>query len=91
MKQLLIFVAVLSLFTACGTKSDDFNSLSCDGLKGNVISVKTMCYNAKERFGEAEKLRMLYYYHSNYQLSLFPAYLEEYNEDGNIVKMTTYN
>ena len=55
------------------------------------MSVKTMCYYAKERFGEAEKLRMLYYYDSNYQLPLYPAYLSEYNEDGNIVKMTTYN
>ena len=91
MKQHLIFMAVLSLFAACGTQSDDFNSLSCDGLKGNVLSVKTMCYNAKERFGEAEKLSMLDYYHSNYQLPLFPAYLAEYNEDGNLVKMTIYN
>ena len=91
MKQHLIFMAVLSLFAACGTQSDNFNSLSCDGLKGNVLSVKTMCYNAKERFGEAEKLSMLDYYHSNYQLPLFPAYLAEYNEDGNLVKMTIYN
>lgn len=91
MKQYLIFVAVLSLFAACGKQSNDFNSLSRDGLIGNVMSVKTMCYYAKERFGEAEKLRMLDYYHSNYQLPLYPAYLSEYNEDGNQVKMTTYN
>ena len=38
-----------------------------------------------------EKLSMLDYYHSNYQLPLFPAYLAEYNEDGNLVKMTIYN
>ena len=91
MKHIFIIFAALFLFVACGTQSDEFNSLSSHGLKGNVMSVKTMCYYAKERFGEAEKLRMLYYYHSNYQLPLFPAYLEEYNEDGNIVKMTTYN
>ena len=91
MKQYLILMAVLSLFAACGTQSNDFNSLSRDGLIGNVMSVKTMCYYAKERFGEAEKLRMLDYYHSNYQLPLYPAYLSEYNEDGNKVKMTTYN
>lgn len=91
MKQYLILMAVLSLFAACGKQSNDFNSLSRDGLIGNVMSVKTMCYYAKERFGEAEKLRMLDYYHSNYQLPLYPAYLSEYNEDGNQVKMTTYN
>lgn len=91
MKQYLILMAVLSLFAACGKQSNDFNSLSRDGLIGNVMSVKTMCYYAKERFGEAEKLRMLDYYHSNYQLPLYPAYLSEYNEDGNKVKMTTYN
>ena len=74
MKHIFIIFAALFLFVACGTQSDEFNSLSSNGLKGNVMSVKTMCYYAKERFGEAEKLRMLYYYHSNYQLPLFPAY-----------------
>ena len=91
MKHIFIIFAALFLFVACGTQSNEFNSLSREGLKGDVMSVKTMCYYAKERFGEAEKLRMLYYYDSNYQLPLYPAYLSEYNEDGNIVKMTTYN
>jgi hypothetical protein len=49
------------------------------------------CYEAKERFGEVEKMNIIEYDDFEYGIPLLPAYLAEYNEEGNVVKFTTYN
>ena len=49
------------------------------------------CYEATERFGEVEKMNIIEYYDSEYEIPLHPAYLAEYNEEGNVVKFTTYD
>lgn len=89
MKQnFIIFAALLLLFAACTTKS---NTLVEEGLKGKVKTVKSMCYEAEERFGEVEKDDILDEWDSDNDLSLYPACHYEYNKDGNIVKTTKFD
>ena len=90
MKRNIIILSALLILAACNN-SKDLNSWSCDGLSGKVKTLMSKCYEATERFGEVEKMNIIEYYDSEYEIPLHPAYLAEYNEDGNVVKFTTYN
>lgn len=90
MKRNIIILSALLILAACNN-SKDLNSWSCDGLSGKVKTLMSKCYEATERFGEVEKMNVIEYYDSEYEIPLHPAYLAEYNEDGNVVKFTTYN
>jgi hypothetical protein len=90
MKRNFIILSALLLLAACNN-SKDLNSWSCDGLSGKVKTLMSKCYEATERFGEVEKMNIIEYYDSEYEIPLHPAYLAEYNEEGNVVKFTTYN
>jgi hypothetical protein len=90
MKRNIIILSALLILAACNN-SKDLNSWSCDGLSGKVKTLMSKCYEATERFGEVEKMNIIEYYDSEYEIPLHPAYLAEYNEEGNVVKFTTYN
>lgn len=90
MKRNIIILSALLILAACNN-SKDLNSWSCDGLSGKVKTLMSKCYEATERFGEVEKMNVIEYYDSEYEIPLHPAYLAEYNEEGNVVKFTTYN
>lgn len=90
MKRNFIILSALLILAACNN-SKDLNSWSCDGLSGKVKTLMSKCYEATERFGEVEKMNIIEYYDSEYEIPLHPAYLAEYNEEGNVVKFTTYN
>jgi hypothetical protein len=90
MKRNFIILSALLLLAACNN-SKDLNSWSCDGLSGKVKTLMSKCYEATERFGEVEKMNIIEYYDSEYEIPLHPAYLAEYNEEGNVVKFTTYD
>lgn len=90
MKRNIIILSALLILAACNN-SKDLNSWSCDGLSGKVKTLMSKCYEATERFGEVEKMNIIEYYDSEYEIPLHPAYLAEYNEDGNVVKFTIYN
>ena len=90
MKRNFIILSALLILAACNN-SKDLNSWSCDGLSGKVKTLMSKCYEATERFGEVEKMNIIEYYDSEYEIPLHPAYLAEYNEKGNVVKFTTYD
>ena len=90
MKRNFIILSALLILAACNN-SKDLNSWSCDGLSGKVKTLMSKCYEATERFGEVEKMNIIEYYDSEYEIPLHPAYLAEYNEEGNVVKVTTYD
>lgn len=90
MKRNFIILSALLILAACNN-SKDLNSWSCDGLSGKVKTLMSKCYEATERFGEVEKMNIIEYYDSEYEIPLHPAYLAEYNEEGNVVKFTTYD
>lgn len=90
MKRNFIILSAFLLFAAC-TNSKNLNSWSCTGLNGRVKSVKSMCYNAIERFGDVSKGEIIDYSDSDYDVPLYPAYIAEYNEAGNVVKFYTYD
>jgi hypothetical protein len=90
MKHNFIILSALLILVACNN-SKDLNSWSCDGLSGKVKTLMSKCYKATERFGEVEKMDMIEYYDSECEIPLHPAYLAEYNEEGNVVKFTTYD
>jgi hypothetical protein len=45
------FLLLCLLFGALNINSQGFNSLAQEGLKGDVKSIKTICYNASEYNG----------------------------------------
>lgn len=88
MKQNFIICVALLLLAACTTNS---NTLIEEGLNGKVKTVKSMCYEAEEQFGEVEKDGILDEWDSDNYLSLYPACHYEYNKDGYIVKTTKFD
>ena len=90
MKRNFIILSALLILAACNN-SKDLNSWYCHGLSGKVKTLVSKCYEATERVGEVEKMNIIEYYDSEYEIPLHPAYLAEYNEEGNVVKFTTYD
>lgn len=82
----LAFVAIL--IVSC-TNSSVVTSLTSKGLKGNVKSVFSACYEAIERFGEAQKGDMIS--GSDIWIPLYAGLLWEFDEDGNLLKETSYD
>lgn len=90
MNKNLFFVAVSILcFTAC-SKTNQKTTLQYEGLKGQVKSTFSYCYEAKSRFGKIEKGGIVQISALPEWSDLYPAYQREYNSDGNIIKKSTY-
>lgn len=87
MKQdyiILLFVFIGSL----NIKAQGFNSLAQEGLKGDVKYIKTICYNASEYNGSICKNGIITY---DYEIGLYPISKDEYNTEGNLIKLTIYD
>ena len=80
---LLVFIVSLSI------NAQGFNSLSQEGLKGDVKSIKVICYNASEYNGSFYKNGIITAY--DYDANIYPISRYEYNTDGNLVKLTVYD
>lgn len=88
-KNLFIVAVLIMCFTAC-SKTNQKNTLQYDGLKGQVKSTFSYCYEAKSRFGKIEKGDIVRASVLPEWSNLYPAYQMEYNSDGNIMKILTY-
>ena len=66
------------LFRVLTVNSQGFNSLDQEGLKGDVKSIKTICYNASEYNGSICKNNIITY---DYEIGLYPISKYEYNID----------
>lgn len=88
MKRILFIFALIGLIS-CSNKNE--SSAVLNGLKGNVKSVKTICYEATERFGEPTKEDIMDSWDSDGILSIYPAMLVEYDQKGNDIKHTYYD
>ena len=76
------------------TSYKEYNSLEIEGLKGKVKSVKSISYQAIERFGEVSKSDEIYGGGGAipvYAAYIDPCFFAEYNEDGNLIKQIYYN
>lgn len=88
-KNLFIVAVLIMCFTAC-SKTNQKNTLQYEGLKGQVKSTFSYCYEAKCRFGKIEKGDIARTSVLPEWSNLYPAYQREYNSDGNITKISTY-
>ena len=77
------------LFISLIVNAQGFNSLSQEGLKGDVKSIKVICYNASEYNGSIYKNGIITTY--DYDAGIYPISRYEYNTDGNLVKLTVYD
>lgn len=83
------FLLLCLLFRVLTVNSQGFNSLSQEGLKGDVKSIKVICYNASEYNGSIYKNGIITAY--DYDANIYPISRYEYNTDGNLVKLTVYD
>jgi hypothetical protein len=90
MKRTIIILAALLLCFA-HLSAKDFNSLSQDGLKGKVMSVKSRCYTASVRSGEVCKASIISDEKSDYDVDLCPMCLKNYDLQGNLTNEITYD
>lgn len=79
------------LFVSLAIHSQGFNSLAQKGLKGMVKSIKSVCYNTAEYSDNIYKTSVITTEQQNRDIPLYPTYVCEYNEDGNIVEKTIYD
>ena len=87
MKRFYILLFDL-LFVSLSISSQGFNSLAQEGLKGDVKSIKTICYNASEYNGSICNNGIITY---DYETGLYPISKYEYNTEGNLIKLTIYD
>lgn len=85
MKRIIYFIFATSLFVSCSGKQT-LNSLTLEGLNGPVKSVSSNCYYALERFGDFEKGILII--EEDTWVPLYAGKKDEYNREGNLVKMT---
>ena len=90
MKRTIIILAALLLCFA-HMSAKDFNSLSQDGLKGKVMSVKSICYTASVRSGEVCKASIISDEKSDYNVDLYPICLKNYDLQGNLTHEISFN
>ena len=89
MKKFYYLSIATILFIGC-TKVSTPNSLMTEGLRGHVKLQTTKCYEASMRFGELQKGDLMSDSDMDSWLMLYPTSVSEYNEEGNLVKLTTY-
>lgn len=89
MKRIFYLTIAAIVFISC-SNSSKINFLTSMGLKGDVKSTFTYCYEAESRFGSIEKGDIIRGYEFPYWSDIEPASKVEYNKEGNIVKRTTY-
>lgn len=88
-KNLFLVAVSILCFTAC-SKMNQKTTLQYEGLKGQVKSTFSYCYEAKIRFGKIEKGDIVQTSILPEWSNLYPAYQREYNSDGNVIKISTY-
>jgi len=87
-KSILLIIAASFLLGCSGERP--YTSYQYDGLKGNVKSIFSYVYEAESRFGKIEKGNLIDNFDMPYWIGIEPACYAEYNNDGNLVKKTTY-
>lgn len=88
MKKLFYLVSATILLVSC-TNINANNSLTFKGLKGNVKSVSSACYEAIERFGEIQKGNLIM--DADTWIPLYAGLLWDFDEDGNLLKETAFD
>lgn len=82
------FLLFCLLFISLSVNSQGFNSLAQEGLKGDVKSIKVVCYNASEYNGSIYKYGIVTI---DYNTGMCPICRYDYNTDGNLIKRTIYD